>query len=453
MPMMLIASKFAVPIMLLILGWLAGDFVASKEVSVIAAEADTQVLGVGELDNLRPTLVYLGFFLPAIAAWIQALSPQQDRYVGKKFLLSLAMITGMIGGLWVLLDVQGRLEDFGDSPELTQVLEYYLITSPAVFAELLPYCVLIAAIVMFSELSKHREIIALVQSGRSLLAVAKVPIFHAILLSVGMFIVNFHWAPIAEAQGELFLERQSQKNAENQKSKGPQWIQSFNAEHNRLWFLSNDSTSDSNRYANVSIIEYDENQEPVYRWNAKEAIWLGEKGWELLNVSHFKVDKTANIPVSNDSLLIKPWKETPRQLILPKLDPEAMGVTHLWKWLSINQAGASKEKAVYKTHFHQRWASSFLPLAYVLIAIPLACYFDRRSSSSAIVSALLILFVIQILQSLTLALGESGRLSAFLSAWLINALLLLTTFYLWIKNIHGLPLTVWVASLTKKRHA
>ena len=433
-------KRIWVALLLTALGGWGAYHLFAKEVITIQGEEFTQLLGMSWVDELRPWLLVLACFLPAIQAWIHSFSDLPDRFVGRRFLMMFAGIGVALFVLWVMLDFQNRASEFGENASFQTIGAYYLTTSSMFTVKILPYCVLLASIITFSELSKHKEIISLIQSGRSLIRLSRNVMLSVSLVSLYVLILNFHWAPVSEMKAQRFLEKASQNQAGELRE---QSIQVFNVEGSRMWFFES-VEKDKHVFQRVSITQFGADEEPSYRWNAQLARWDESRGWTLEDVKHFRVDEFSEVPVTSDKKLTFDWQETPQQLVIPELDPSKMGISHLEKWLSIHEGGRPEQTAVYATQFFQRFASAVLILIYAIIAIPLGSYFDRRSSSQAILMALLVLLIVECSSPFMLALGESNRVLPAVSAWSVNLLLALSVVWLWIKNVQGLTVREWL---------
>gem|GEM_PF-6603262 len=441
--------RFIPSIILLVGGsWLGVSWYLA-EASLLEFEVTSEVLGVGVLDKWRPGLLFLSCLLPSFVALVHALSDVQDRFVGQHFLKVFGAISLVLFFVWILLDLQNRLTDFGDNPEFGQIFAYYVTMSASFSAELMPYCVLLGAIMTFSSLSKHKEIVSLVQSGRSLLRVARNVLIYAGVLVLVVLLSNYHWGPVANQAAEVYLEKEEDEASRELDAKHEVGLtQVFSISGKRLWLFET-VKENAGELKKVRVVEYNDENIPIYRWDAVRAEWLGdqEQGlnglWRLHGVNHYAVKEGARVPIQKKDVLEVVWEETPQQLVLPDLNPRQMGMAQLSKWLVVNDMATREERAVYETQFLSRFAEAFLIILYALIAIPMGCYFDRRSSSYAVLMALVLLFVVEVVDSFVGAAGESARVAAFYGAWATNGFVALAVCYLWIRNLMGLSLLDW----------
>ena len=159
-------------------------------------------------------------------------------------------------------------------------------------------------------------------------------------------------------------------------------------------------------------------------------------------VGNFQPNQPAIFETHTEPLTIAGWPETPWQLIKPGLDAEYLGIPDLNSRLQANERiGDFADPAPYRTQWHYRWA---LPLG----CSGHACCWPRRwastfrgvaraaeCSSQCILSGLMLL-----LTSISVALGESGRLCPAHAAWLPNFDFCASRVYLFHRRISGQPI-------------
>jgi lipopolysaccharide export system permease protein len=86
--------------------------------------------------------------------------------------------------------------------------------------------------------------------------------------------------------------------------------------------------------------------------------------------------------------------------------------------------------APFRTHFQYRLALPWTCLVVVCIAAPLGIGYSRRGVLASVASALILIFSMNFLTHLFLALGEGDRISPLLAAWTPNVLFAIIGLYL-----------------------
>jgi lipopolysaccharide export system permease protein len=119
-----------------------------------------------------------------------------DRYVGQTFLYSYATAMFVVTGLFVIMDMATKLDDFlepwpdGSTVSMQVIARYYLFSTPFLFLQAAPFITFIAGLFTLSRLLRNNEVGAALAagiSGRRLL----LPILAGgVLAGVGMILVR-----------------------------------------------------------------------------------------------------------------------------------------------------------------------------------------------------------------------------------------------------------------------
>jgi lipopolysaccharide export system permease protein len=86
--------------------------------------------------------------------------------------------------------------------------------------------------------------------------------------------------------------------------------------------------------------------------------------------------------------------------------------------------------APFRTHFQYRIALPWTCLVVVCIAAPLGIGYSRRGVLASVASAVILVFSMNFLTHLFLALGEGDRISALVAAWMPNLIFTIIGMYL-----------------------
>src|ERR1700730_2826494 len=160
-----------------------------------------------------------------------------------------------------------------------------------------------------------------------------------------------------------------------------------------------------------------------------------KKTWELTDVKVVHYDSAGNIAEEKmyPSLTIEHWTETPFRLGSANGRAEFLSFPELHEYLHFNADFPVTLLAPFKTHLQYRLALPWTCFVVVLIAAPLGIGFSRRGIFSGVAIAIVLIFSMNFLNHLFLALGEGYRIPAWLAAWTPNflfALLGLSLIYL-----------------------
>lgn len=439
---MLNVPRWLLPVIFTLLGLVAAAVLFPMEKRLVAEYLsgfpDSHIFTT----QLRPYILLVLCFMPAIASWAYRFGNTFDRYLSRQFLGIFGICLGALFILWMLLDLNDNLSDFsGAQNKFTSVVSFYVLRSPAILLVLLPYTLLLANIYCLGKLSKSNEIIAMVQSGTGILRLSLPLIFAGCWCSILLLGLNYQWAPHAEgkrndlialAQGRPIIE------AKNVLFRAP--------DSNRLWMVGTfpQNFLKGEPLQNVEVTTINPDRSIKTRIHSASASYdKNTRVWTFHNplISRFEPGRAPMYEQVNEPWIRKTWKETPAQIIKPGLSVEYLGIPELKSWLISPLAKQmTANLPAYLTHWHYRWALPITCLVTVLLAVPLSIHFSRRGGGSGIFLAVVLSVMMLFISTITLALGESGSLAPILAAWLPNILFAGLGLYLYHRRITGRPI-------------
>ena len=130
------------------------------------------------------------------------------------------------------------------------------------------------------------------------------------------------------------------------------------------------------------------------------------------------------------SLTINDWSETPYRLSSANVRPEFLGIGELQEYLRFNSDFPRTLLAPFRTQLQYRWALPWTCFVVAIMATPLGIGFSRRGILSSVAAAIVLVFSMNFLTHLFLALGEGDRVSPFVAAWAPNLIFLVIGLYL-----------------------
>lgn len=405
-----------------------------------------QLIGFPDSDaqahRARPVVMMALCFLPALTSLLYSLSGTMDRYMVRQFIgIFFISFTGLVM-IWLLVDLGNVISDFrGPDNVLWSITRFYLTRSPAVISVLIPYGLLLAVLYSLGKLSANREIIAMIQSGRSLVRITMPLILLGVIFSLLCMGLNYHWAPAAEGNAEILLKEAGGKPAAAAAN-----VLYRNPENRRLWLIGTfpKDYQTGKPLGEVEITTTRPDMTLESRLSAKSASWdRHTRKWTFEEpvVGNFKPDEPVIFETHQGPLTVDNWSETPWQLIKPGLSAENLGIPDLNSWLQTNRRiGLFADPAPYQTQWHYRWALPLGCLITVLLTAPLGVFFSRRGAGGGVFLAVVLSGLMLLLTSISVALGASGTLHPAHAAWLPNVIFTLLALYLFHRRISGRPI-------------
>ena len=351
-----------------------------------------------------------------------------DRYVIGNFLqVYFYCIAGFIS-IWLIFDVSDNISSFIDNHiGLALVARYYGTQIPQVFIILLPVSLLLSLLFALGRMSRANEIVSMLTAGISLPRLLLPLIGMGLLTVAASMALNYSLAPHAELARKTFISE-----AQSRPGRTIQGQIFRNRTDQRTWFVQN-FLQRSNTFNNVQVLQQDANDNIVTNYVAARAVYSPEtKTWELENARVVHYDQSGNIVDEQffPSLKIEHWSETPFRLGSANERAEFLSLPELHEYLHFNADFPATLLAPFRTHLQYRLALPWTCFVVVCIAAPLGIGYSRRGVLSSVAAAVFLVFSMNFLVHLFLALGEGYRVPAWIAAWTPNILFMAIGLYL-----------------------
>jgi lipopolysaccharide export system permease protein len=322
--------------------------------------------------------------------------------------------------IWFIFDVSDNISTFLDQRiSRTLILEYYLTQIPQILVILLPVALLLALLFSLGRMSRSNEIVSMLTSGVSLPRILAPLLFIGLLTTAASTALNYSMAPHGEYAHKRLLD--DPQSSRRQMGLTAQIFR--NRTDNRTWFIQQFYPGE-NVFNTVHIVQQDANDNIVTAYIITRALYHPEThAWEfqLLKIVHY--DKEGNVTKTipfTDSLMITDWSETPYRLSSANLRAEHLSVPELRDYLQFNSDFPPTLLAPFATHLQYRIALPWTCAVVALIAGSLGVGYSRRGILSSVAAAILLVFAMNFVMHLFLALGEGARIPNWAAAWTPN---------------------------------
>ena len=431
---------FLWPVALTALGVALCTWVVPHE--IIAVE--DHIIGFPDTDafghRIRPWLLGLLCMLPAIAAWMYSLAGTLDRYMSRQFLGAFGLCMGTLLAVFMLMDLQNNISDFREADDtLGLIASYYGINVPAIFVFLLPYVLLLSLLYCLGRMSRHQEIVGMIQTGRGILRIVAPLLITGVFTSLICLIFNYHWGPWAEGHKSIIIDLAKDGQADRARS-----VFYRDSKSTRAWMVGAFPYrfEKSGTIRNVKVLEFNDKGHPTHRLEANTATWSRDaKRWTFSGVELIDLQVSPMpIKVKTGDTITRDWQETPWQLVKPGLNQTHLGIPELNSWLKAHKNVEWANQPPYLTQWHYRFAQPVICLITILLAAPLGIVFSRRGIGGGVSTALFLSAGMLFASSFFLTFGEAGHLPPALAAWSTNIIFFLIALYLFHRRVTGRPI-------------
>jgi lipopolysaccharide export system permease protein len=344
-----------------------------------------------------------------------------DRYVIRNFLQAYVYCIAAFISIWLIFDLSDNISTFLDERvSLGMVGRYYLTQVPQILVILLPVSLLLALLFCLGRMSRTNEIVSMLTAGVSIPRVLAPLIIVGLLTTAASTALNYTLVPHAEAARKTILEGGGRSHRQEAGITGQVFR---NRTDNRTWYIRQFSPG-SNTFHTVQIMQQDANGNVLANYFAASVIYRPEdKSWDLQQPRVVHYDAAGNVDRTEDagSIIIRNWSETPFRLSSANMQAEFLGVPELRDYLHFNSDFPPTLLAPFATHLYYRFALPWTCAVVVLMAAPLGIGYSRRGALSSVAAAVILVFSMNFLTHLCLALGEGSRVPAIAAAWTPNA--------------------------------
>ena len=353
-----------------------------------------------------------------------------DRYIVRNFLQPYVYcILGFLS-IWLIFDISDNSSTiFDERAPFLLVLKFYWTQIPQVLVILLPVSLLLALLFSLGRMSRSNEIVSMLTAGVSVTRLVLPLLLIGLLTTGATLALNYSLAAHAELARKNFFDQVNRGGVREVVISGQVFR---NRTDDRTWYISR-FRPNSNEFFGVQIVQQDAAENIIRNYIATEAFYEpASKSWRLEKAKVVNYDLEGNITDEKmvDSLTIPDWSETPYRLGSANVRPEFLGISELQEYLHFNADFPETLLAPFRTQLQYRWALPWTCFIVAIMATPLGIGFSRRGILSSVAAAIGLVFTMNFLTHLFLALGEGDRVSPFVAAWTPNLIFLVVGVYL-----------------------
>lgn len=360
-----------------------------------------------------------------------------DRYIIQEFLKAFLLAMGAFIGLYLVVDLFEKLNQFIKADvEVEVIVRYYLLSLPYIAAQVLPASVLLAGLTSLGNLARHQELLAMRMGRMSQFRIVFPPLALASALSLAAFLAGEALIPQWNEEALTLYRTKVKKVAPYRLTKA-----------NDIWYRAEGSAERPSsgggeiatgvpkgyRFLHLSILdapsgvirgftvfELDPDFTLKRRIEAKQAFWK-EGRWHLADGYLFRFEKDGAFQVERFQKLPLDFKERPEELSRVVKLPEEMSGSELRDYIQrLRQSGIDVTR--YLVDLHAKGATAFATVVMALIGIAFGLRVGKAGLLAWAGASIPVGFGYWMLLSFGFAFGRGGLLPPFLAAWLPNLL-------------------------------
>ena len=356
------------------------------------------------------------------------------RYALRTFLWNFGVLWLSFTSLLQIVDLLNNSDEVLDRHprDMSAVVEYAIWRLPELAVFLIPFSVLMAALLSLAKLERSNETLALKSAGAPYYQILLAFLPAVGLVAVMHFALTDQLVPRAInhlMEHDLYVEKKSK----------------FDEVDQRVWVQDGDTivevgqvTSQGLELYNMRLYERDELGNVIHQRFVRHATFdINTRKWTLEEIEDTKI--IADKPTEVSTIATATWdtKLGPQEFSELIERPQAMTTQRLWSFATSAQIGV-RPTYFYETWLQKRVALPVSSILMILLAAPVALSFGRRDKgvASGMAIGFGLGFLYFITEGLVQSLGESGAVPPFFAAWL-PALLFASIGGLWLIRLEG----------------
>ena len=352
-----------------------------------------------------------------------------DRYIAAELLMPFLFGVGAFSSIGVsvstVFDLVRKVVESGLPVEIA--LNIFLLKLPAFVVLAFPMSTLLTALMTYSRLSSDSELIALRSCGVSIYRLVLPAVILSFLITGITFLFNEQIVPAANYQATVTLERALKEEKPTFQERNifyPEYqeVKQDGEKVNILSRLFYAEQFDGERMKGLTIVDRSKeglNQIVV----ADSALWNpAQNTWDFFNGAIYLVapDSTYKSILQFEHQQLQ-LPRTPLDIAAKGRDYEEMNLVQAQQQLErISPSGDDKKIRKLKVRIQEKIAFPFVCVVFGLVGATLGTKSQRTGRATSFGISLIVIFSYFLLRVIGNALGLSGILSPWMSAWLPN---------------------------------
>ncbi len=346
-----------------------------------------------------------------------------DRYIAKMFFAYFLGGLVVFLTLYIAVDFMSNMVRFQAPP--ASLIQYYILSTPALVYQLIPVACLLATVLALSTLNRNNELIALFSAGMSLARISSPILLLVILISGLSFWMGDKVIPVVNQKKNyvMYVDIRKQPGLYS------------TVKTNRIWYRSGDILfnikvlqPEKKHAQGITLYYFDSSWHLGQIIQANDVDMLGPQ-WKLTNgsVTLFATETASPIVQKFDSKNIV-MSEDIGDLQDSSKSSDVLSLKELSRFIQKNkEAGLDTQR--YEVDYQSKFGFAFAAFVMSFIGIPFSVGKGRSGSRTFSFGMCIgLTFIYYAAYTSGITLGQQGAISPFLAAWVPNILMLTFSF-------------------------
>jgi len=309
-----------------------------------------------------------------------------------------------------------------NKPPVLLVVWYFLCGMPFLFAESLPFAMLLSILYVFSQLNRHNELLAIRTAGIDFFSISLPVLALSLFISFSAIIFNETFVSASYDQAKYIRETLIEKRTAGLKE--VRYDLAKLGAGGRIFYIQKfDGLLGTMN--GVCMLKVDKNFNLLERVDAREGVWLKDK-WLLKDGAIRAFDGIKEKSVTQFAAYDLFTADTPEDFIVTRRSTEdtlAVNAFRLAKFIKLlKDSGFQYQEEA--TNFHLKFAFPFASFILALLGVSIPFLFNAQRSfvnaSLGFVFTVISTFFYMGFVTIGISIGKVGLLPPVVAAWLGN---------------------------------
>jgi len=338
------------------------------------------------------------------------------RYITIQISKYFGIVLTFVIGIYITVDFFEKIDDFMEAGlPYSKTIFFFILEIPFVVVQIIPICILLAVLIVFSLMTRHNEIMALRSSGVRIYYLFKPVVIIGCMLSGLLFFFSDVIVPITKAKSNQIWLREVRRES------------TVITEEKNIWVKGNRIITHI-KYFNpkvkaiygITLYQFDQRFQLIRRIDAKKGVFEQEK-WLLYEIMEQNLDEElGNYDITFHDRQVERFDFLPEDLNRVAKKSEEMTFKELSEYIKRVEA-EGYDATNYRVDLYAKIAFPFICIIMCMVGTGIGAR-GKIKEGMPVVIALGIgtAFLYWIFYSFCLSLGYGEMLPPGIAAWTAN---------------------------------
>jgi len=338
------------------------------------------------------------------------------KYITIQILKYLVIVLVFVVGIYLAVDFFERVDDFMEAGiPFSKMIFFFALRIPFIVAQIIPICILMSVLIVFSLMARGNEIVALKSSGIRIYYLLKPVFIMGCILGALLFMLSDVIVPITMAKSNQIWLKDVRKESTIITKEKNIWIKGNRSITHVKYFNPKDKTING-----ITFYKFDGNFRLIRRIDAEKGVF-SQGEWMLYELMEQTLDaKKEKYNITFHENKTERLNLLPENLITVAKKSEEMTFGELFAYIKKIEA-EGYDATIYKVDLYAKIAFPFICVIMCMVGTGLAAGGTVKEGMPVVIAyGIGTAFIYWIFYSFCLSLGYGEMLPPAIAAWTAN---------------------------------